>query len=260
MPRSHIAAREIRGVLVVALVAVLIVWLFGKLNDDRAEAKAQRESLQTTTSVATTTSSTTTTIVDIEERLCNISETFRADLASLPARLLTPSGSQLATDLPIDIGFAPVEGETPTVEAPPRIIDPERIDPVASGLLGDPQRIALGFYSAASALRLGLIDADFDASSDYLADLIDVADRYAWDVAVIAQSNVADRWTALTTQPPVGVENSLDYIEETCGIAIGAGFVYREPAPELPVLEQVFVPTEIDPSVDPAARNRSPDE
>ena len=53
MPRSQIMARELRGAVVVVLVALLIVWLFAKINDDRAEAKAQRESRNTTTSVAT---------------------------------------------------------------------------------------------------------------------------------------------------------------------------------------------------------------
>ena len=258
MHRSHILAREIRGAVVVVLVAVLIAWLFAKLNDDRAEAKAQRQSLQTTTSIATTTTTTTTTIVDNDERLCSIAAAFRDDLAALPVRLVSPSGADRSSGLPVDIGFAADDDVEATVQAPPRITDPERIDPLASGLLGAPQRVAFDFYSAASTLRLGLIDADFDATTDYLADLIAVAEPYGWNSAEIAASNLSDRWTALTTQVPVGVDNSLAYVDEQCGIAIGPGFVYREPAPDLPVLDQVFVPAEIDPSVDPAARRRPP--
>lgn len=258
MHRSHILAREIRGAVVVLLVAVLIAWLFAKLTDDRAEAKAQRQSLESTTTVATTTTTTTTTIVDNDERLCGIATAFRDDLAALPVQLVSPGGADRSSGLPIDIGYAPQEGVEATAQAPPRIIDPERIDPLASGLLGAPQRVAFDFYSAASTLRLGLIDADFDAAVDYLGDLIAVAEPYGWNRAEILESNLSDRWTALTTQVPVSVENSLTYVEEQCDIAIGPGFVYREPAPELPVLDQIFVPTEIDPSVDPAARRGPP--
>lgn len=258
MHRSHILARELRGAVVVVLVAVLIAWLFAKLTDDRAEAKAQRQSLESTTTVATTTTTTTTTIVDNDERLCSVAAAFRDDLATLSVQLVSPGGADRSGGLPIDVGFAPQDGVEPTAQAPPRIIDPERIDPLASGLLGAPQRVAFDFYSAASTLRLGLIDADFDAATDYLGDLIAVAEPYGWNRAEIIESNLSDRWTALTTQIPVSVENSLAYVEEQCGIAIGSGFVYREPAPELPVLEQVLVPAEIDPSVDPAARRRPP--
>lgn len=258
MHRTHILARELRGAVVVVLVAVLIAWLFAKLNDDRAEAKAQRDLGRTTTTMVTTTTVTTTTAVDNDERLCSIASAFRDDLAALSVQLVSPSGADRSGALPIDIGFAPSEDEAPTADAPPRIVDPERIDPVASGLLGEPQRVAFDFYSAASTLRLGLIDADFDAATDYLGDFIAVAETYGWNPAEITASNLNDRWTALTTQPPVGVENSLGYVDEQCGIRIGPGFVYREPAPDLPILDQVLVPTEIDPSVDPAARRRPP--
>ena len=121
MSRSHILARELRGAVVVALVALLIVWLFAKLNDDRAEAKAQRDSRTTTTTVAPTTTTTTTIIVDNDERLCSIASAFRDDLAALPVRLRSPGGSEQSTALPIDIGYAPSDDEeSPVVESTER--------------------------------------------------------------------------------------------------------------------------------------------
>lgn len=262
----------------------MIVWLFGKLNDDRASAQDRIEKANATTTVPQTSTSTTTIAVDGNERLCSLASAFRTDLQTVEVRLVNLSGVPLAADdAPrIDLGLhrdgdipalqqdggesnpvdevedaeitteALPEDETPRVP-PPGIIDVERIDPLASGLLGEPQEIALSFYSAAATLQLGLITADFEATADYFSDFVQIGEPASWNLEELAESDLSDRWTALATQPVVGVDATLAYIEEACSIRIGTGFIYREEPPELPVLEQVLVPAPIDPSVDPNA-------
>ena len=56
----------------------------------------------------------------------------------------------------------------------------------------------------------------------------------------------------MSTRPVVSVDNTLLYIEDTCGVRIGNRFLYREEVPELPVLPEVEVPALIDPAIDPA--------
>jgi hypothetical protein len=287
MPRSHVLARELRGSVVVALVALLIFWLFAKLNDDRAEAKERVELANTTTTVAETTTTTTTTVVDDNERLCSLSAAFRTDLSAIRIVLVNQAGDPLSNpgDLTIDVGMhaegdipeeireartvasaaaiaegasipaPPEDASTTTTEPPPptaqpspRIVNTDRIDPLESGLLGAPQKVALNFYTAAAALRLGLIDADFDASSAHFNDLVALGEPLRWDLEEIAESDLSDRWRALVTRPNVSVSATLDYVEEQCSIRIGSGFLYREAAPDLPVLEQVFVDGDVDPS------------
>lgn len=297
MPRSHILARELRGTLVVLLVALLIVWLFAKLNDDRAEAQDRIALARPSTSAPTSTSSTTVAIVDDNQRLCSLAAAFRSDLSRIPIELVDQAGNPISSsnDARVDVGLHPdgdisedvrqqrtvaaaqaeVSGlapddqpleeessdvassseaaENPTVP-PPSVIDTDRIDPLESGLLGGPQELALNFYTAASALRLGLISADFVATADYFADFVQIGEPARWDLEELAESDFADRWTALATQPVLGIDATLGYIEEECSIRIGTGFVYREEPPELPILEEVRVPAPIDPSVDPNAQ------
>lgn len=310
MHRTHILARELRGTLVVLLVALMIVWLFAKLNDDRAEAQDRLSQARTTTSAPETTTTATTVEVDDTQRLCSLASAFRSDLASVRAELVDLAGDPIAgPEAPeIDVGMHP-DGDIPeairearTVAAaaaqpseiapeqpdateseqttepeqtneaettttteptellavpPPAIIDIERIDPLESGLLGEPQKIALNFYTAASTLRLGLITADFDATADYFADFVQIGEPARWDLEELAESDFSDRWTALATQPVVGVDATLGYIEEACSIRIGTGFVYREEPPDLPILDQIRVDAPIDPGVDPNP-NRTP--
>lgn len=289
MHRTHILARELRGTLVVLLVALMIVWLFAKLSDDRVEAQDRLNQAQSTTSAPETTTSTTAVEVDDTQRLCSLAAAFRTDLRALPVELVNLAGDPIATrsGLPIDLGIHP-DGDIPdsirearTIAAesgndpeqteavettttepgellavpPPRVIDIERIDPLKSGLLGEPQKISLNFYTAASTLRLGLITADFDAAADYFADFVQIGEPAEWNLAELAESDLSDRWTALATQPVVGVDATLSYIEEACSIRIGHGFVYREEPPDLPILDQVLVPAPIDPDVDPNINN-----
>ncbi len=282
----------------------MIVWLFAKLNDDRANAQDRLALANTTTTSPETTSSTTTIVIDDNERLCSLAAAFRSDLSAVKVRLVNLAGDEISSsDAPrIDVGLHPdgdipdavreartvaaaeaaanggaiteevettettdstadeaneseesAESEETAAVPPPSIIDVERIDPLESGLLGEPQQIALNFYTAASTLRLGLITADFDATADYFADFVQIGEPARWDLEELAESDFADRWTALATQPVVGVDATLAYIEEACSIRIGPGFVYREEPPDLPILEQVLVPAPIDPSVDPNA-------
>ncbi len=291
MKRSHVLARELRGAVVVVLVAMMIFWLFAKLNDDRAEAKARTADAVTTTTSTTIAETTTTTIVDDNQRLCSLSAAFREDLSAIRIVLVNQAGDPLNNpgDLTVDVGMhadgdipvevreartvasaaaiaegasipEPPEGEnTTTTEAPPPtaqpspvIVNTDRIDPLESGLLGAPQKVALNFYTAASALRLGLIDADFDASAAHFADMVAVAEPLLWDLEEIAASDLSDRWGALVTQPNVSVAATLEYVEEQCSIRIGSGFLYREKAPDLPILEQVFVDGQVDPGQLPA--------
>jgi hypothetical protein len=265
MHRSHILARELRGTLVVLLVALMIVWLFARLNDERAEAQEQRALAQTTTAAPRTTTTTAVLVVDDNERLCSLTATFRSDLRNVKVALVNPAGDSIARSgaLPIDLGLhrdgeLPERGVTSTTDpaesvaqSPPRVVDTARIDPLGSGLLGEPQNIALTFYTTASALRLGTIAADFAASADYFADFVEIGEPALWDLAVLAESDFSDQWTALATRPVFEIEATLAYIEEECGIRIGPGFVYREEPPKLEIFEPLEVPTPIDPSVDP---------
>lgn len=282
--RSHIFARELRGAILVGLVGLMIVWLFARLGSDRAEAQAEA-ALQSTTTVVVTTTTTTTIPIDDNQRLCSLASGFRADLREIPITLVNLAGDPIlpagspAIDVGVhELGDIPEEEvpEFPTVarsnaeaagqdvpetttttsstlpppppaEPPPAIIDTDRIDPLESGLLGAPQRTALEFYSAASTLRLGQITADFAAVADRLATFVEIGESARWDLEELEQSSFSDQWTALATRPIFGVEPTLEYIEVTCDIRIGDGFVYQEEAPELPVLDEVFIPTPVDP-------------
>lgn|GEM_PF-1648242 len=296
MHRTHILARELRGTLVVLLVAIMIGWLFAKLNDDRANAQERVQLANSTTTAPRTTTTTTPIAIDDNQRLCSLAAAFRSDLRAVEVQLVNLAGDATSrADAPrIDVGLhrdgdipdavreartsattqeaendevmpddaVDVEtNETTTTQPPneiaavppPAIVDVDRIDPVASGLLGEPQQIALNFYTAASTLRLGLITADFDATADYFSDFMQIGEPAQWDLAELAESDFSDRWVALTTQPVVGVDATLLYVEEACSIRIGPGFIYREEAPDLPILEPILVPAPIDPSVDPNA-------
>ncbi len=263
MPRTHILARELRGTLLVLFVALLIVWLFTKLSDDRAEAQDRISLARTTTSAPETTTTTTTIDVDDNQRLCSLASAFRNDLSSLEVQLVSPSGSSVsfANGAPIDIGMPSKRDEDDVSEdlvavPPPAVVDPDRINPFASGLLGEPQVLAFNFYTAASTLRLGPISADLDATADYFSDFVQIGEPAMWDLAALEESDLNDRWVALTTQPLVGVNATLLYIEEECGTRIGRGFVYREEPPELPILDPILVP--IDPLVDPNRPSPNP--
>lgn len=291
MKRSHILARELRGTLLVLLVAAMIAWLFVRLTDDRAAAQVELAARQSTTSVVQTTTTSTTIVVDGNERLCSLSEKFRNDLSNIKVELVNLAGDKLARaeDLPIDIGLHPdgdipeevreertVAGEeafangaafTTTTEAvdtttttvpppvsrrPPGIVDIKRIDPLESGLLGEPQQVALNFYTTASALRLGTITADFASSADYFADFVEIGEPARWDLEELAESDFSDQWTALSTRPVFGIDATLAYIEEECSIRIGNGFVYREEAKKL----ETFTPEEVTAAIDPDALGR----
>ncbi len=285
MHRLNFLARELRGVVVVVLVGMMIMWLFARLSDDRAEAKAEIASRNTTTTTTIATTTTTEPRIDDNERLCSLANAFREDLRGLRVVLVNRAGDPLANpgDRDIDIGMHPdgdipievreartVAGDaaiasgasipstvapetTTTTEAPPpavpppSVVNPNRIDPLESGLLGRPQEVALSFYTASSALRLGLIDADFDATADHFADFVAIGEPARWDLEELAESDFYDRWVALTTRPVISVDNTLEYIEETCTIRIGNGFLYRERAPELPVLAPVLQESAVDP-------------
>jgi len=290
MKRSHILARELRGVLLVLLVAVMIVWLFSRLDNERAAAQVERAASQTTTSVVETTTTSIEVVVDDNERLCSLAEKFRGDLRNVKVRLVNLAGDPITQgDLPIDIGLHPdgdvpvevreertVAGEeaftqgaafTTTTEPletttttipppvaiqPPRIIDIDRIDPLESGLLGEPQTIALNFYTAASALRLGTITADFAATADYFADFVEIGEPARWDLEELAESDFNDQWTALSTRPVFGIDATLEFIEEECSVRIGNGFVYRVEAEEIETFEPTEVFTPIDPDAVPS--------
>ena len=294
MKRSHILARELRGTLLVLLVAATIVWLFVRLSDDRLAAQDAQALRQSTTSVQETTTTSTTIVVDDNERLCSLSQKFRSDLTSVKVELVNLAGDSIYSpdDLPIDIGLhrdgdipqdvrealtvageealangaafpttidpdVPVETTTtvpsaPIATSPPRIIDTSRIDPLESGLLGEPQEIALNFYTAASALRIGAITADFAASADYFADFVEIGKGARWDLEELAAGDFSDQWTAMATQPVFGIDATLGYIEEECSIRIGPGFVYREEPPELETFTPTEVFTPIDPGLDPS--------
>ena len=284
MNRWHILARELRGVVVVVLVGAMIVWLFARLSNDRAEAQAARAAREATTTVPVTTTTTTTVAVDDNQRLCSLAAAFRSDLRDIPITLVSLAGDELSSpgDRPIDVGIhelgdIPEEvQETSTVAAaraeasgasipsttapststteppltavpPPTIIDTRRIDPLESGLLGEPQRVALNFYTAASTLRLGTITADFADIADHFATFVEIGEAARWDLEELEQSDLSDQWQALATRPPFGVTDTLDHIEQTCGIRIGSGFVYREEAPALELLPEVVVGNPIDP-------------
>lgn len=286
MHRSHILARELRGIVLVALVAVLIVWLFARLSNDRAQAQAEAALTETTTTLAQTTTTTTTIVVDDNQRLCSLASVFREDLRAIPINLVNLAGDPLAQpgSPPLDVGMhqlgdipeeirqsrtvaaaealasgasipettapitttvAPAPASLPT----PEIIDTDRIDPLESGLLGEPQRVALNFYTASSTLRLGTISADFASVADRFATFVAIGEGARFDLEELNESEFSDQWMSLATRPPFGVDETLGYIEETCSIRIGTGFVYREEAPELPILDEVFVPTPVDPGI-----------
>ena len=282
MHRSHILARELRGVVVVVLVGALIVWLFARLSNDRAEAQAAREAREATTTVVVTTTTSTTVAVNDNQRLCSLAAAFRADLREIPIVLVSVAGDPLPGDRPIDVGMhelgditeevqepstvaaaqaeasgasippttAPITTTTeppPTAIPPPSIINTGRIDPLESGLLGEPQRAALNFYTTASQLRLGQITADFAGIADHFATFVEIGEASRWDLEELEQSDLSDQWQALATRPPFGVDSTLQHIEETCSIRIGSGFVYREEAPALEVLPEIVVGTPIDP-------------
>ena len=287
MKRSHILARELRGTLLVVLVGAMIFWLFARLNDDRAEAQIVLAAQQSTTSVVETTTTSTTIVVDDNERLCSLSQKFRTDLSNIRIQLVNLAGDPISSsELPIDVGlhedgdiaeevreertiageeaFAngaafttttePVETTTTSAAPriatpPPEVIDTSRIDPLESGLLGEPQAVALNFYTAASALRLGTITADFASAADYFADFVGIGEPERWDLEVLESSDFSDQWEALATQPVFGIDATLAYIEEECSVRIGRGFVYREPAPEI----ETFTPRVVDRPIDPNA-------
>lgn len=264
MPRSHRLARELRGTLIVVFVSLLVVWLFAKINDDRAEAKARTAAAVPVTTVATTTTTTTEAPVDDHLRLCSIATAFRLDLQDIEVQLVDSRGNILSNpgDRPIDLGLhadgdlnpeTTADGEVvePIGIPAPRITNPNRINPLESGLLGAPQRLALKFYNAASSLSLGLVDADFDGAAIYFTDLISVGETNGWSHEELALSSVTDRWQSLVSRPSGTIDTTLAYIEAECSIRIGTGFVYREKAAELAELEEVLVPGEVDPSLLP---------
>lgn len=288
MKRTHILARELRGTLLVLLVAAMIVWLFGRLNDDRAAAQVELAASQTTTSEVATTTTAAPIVVDDNDRLCSLAVKFRSDLRNLKVQLVNLAGDPIASrnDLPIDVGlhedgdipeevreertvageeaFAngaafttttePVETTTttaapPVATPPPRIVNTGRIDPLESGLLGEPQQVALNFYTTAAALRLGTITADFASSADYFADFVEIGEPKRWDLEELENSDFSDQWEALSTRPVFGIDATLAYIEEECSIRIGSGFVYREEPKKI----ETFTPDEVIASIDPDA-------
>ena len=95
---------------------------------------------------------------------------------------------------------------------------------------------------------MGQITADFSAVADRLATFVEIGESARWDLEELEQSSFSDQWTALATRPIFGVEPTLEYIEVTCDIRIGDGFVYQEEAPALPILDEVFIPTPVDPA------------
>ena len=118
MKRSHILARELRGTVVVVMVGLLIVWLFARLSDDRAEAQAAA-ALESTTTIAVTTTTTTTIAINDEQRLCSLASAFRSDLRAIPINLVNLAGDQISTPdaAPIDVGVH-VLGDIPEEEVP----------------------------------------------------------------------------------------------------------------------------------------------
>lgn len=165
------------------------------------------------------------------------------------------NGAPFTTTTTIDPETATTTTEAPPEErrTPPPIVDTERIDPLESGLLGEPQEVALNFYATASALRLGTITADFAAAADHFIDFVEIGGNERWDLEELEQSEVSDQWIALATAPVVGVDATLEFIEEECSIRIGNGFVYREEAPELATVAPVRVPTPVDPNANTPA-------
>ena len=135
-----------------------------------------------------------------------------------------------------------------TRRIPPTLIDTEQVAPLESGLLGEPQEVALNFYATASILRLGTINADFAAAADYFIDFVEIGGNSRYDLEELEQSDFSDQWLALSTAPVVGVDATLEFIEEECSIRIGNGFVYREEPPEREVVTAIRVPTPVDPN------------
>ncbi len=144
------------------------------------------------------------------------------------------------------------EPPAPTRRIPPTVIDTEQVAPLESNLLGEPQEVALNFYATASILRLGTINADFAAAADYFIDFVEIGGSARWDLEELEQSEFSDQWLALSTAPVVGVDATLEFIEEECSIRIGNGFIYREEAPELEVVTAIRVPTPVDPDAQQA--------
>ena len=108
--------------------------------------------------------------------------------------------------------------------------------------------MALTFYTAASALRLGSITADFSSTAKYFADFVEIGEPALWDLEELERSSFSDQWTALATRPVFGIDATLEYIEEECSLRIGSGFVYRQEAEEL----ETFSPPEEFPAIDPS--------
>lgn len=248
-------AREMRGVLSVLVVAGLIVWSYDRISDDRDAAKERLalEDAPTSTTEASTT--TTTTPVQDVDRFCIIATSFREDLAGLEINLVDPSGEPVDEDEPkIDIGLSDEEAEDQEDFAqPPQTIRRSRIDPVASGLLPKPQQLALNFYTTAATLRLGPVDADFDAMASYHDEVVNFGEEHDWDIDEIEASATGDRWQALTTRVPIGVQETLDYTLDTCDVSIGTGFIYQEPRQALEEVTESTVFRPVDPSAIPSA-------
>ena len=152
------------------------------------------------------------------------------------------------TTISPDATTTTTEPPPPTRRIPPTLIDTEQVAPLESGLLGAPQEAALNFYATASALRLGTISADFAAAADYFIDFVEIGGDSRYDLEELEQSQFSDQWLALSTAPVVGVDATLEFIEEECSIRIGNGFIYREEAPEREVVTAIRVPTPVDPN------------
>ncbi len=170
------------------------------------------------------------------------------------------NGAPFTTTTTIDPNESTTTTAPPAPErrVPPDLVDTELIDPLESGLLGEPQEVALNFYATASALRLGTITADFAAAADYFIDFVEIGGSARWDLEELLQSDFSDQWVALSTAPVVGVDATLEFIEEECSIRIGNGFIYREEAPELQTVTPIRVPTPVDPNANRAPAPTTP--
>ncbi len=172
------------------------------------------------------------------------------------------NGAPFTTTTTEDPTASTTTTEAPPIErrVPPEVVDTDDIDPLESGLLGEPQEVALNFYATTSILRLGSITADFAAAADYFIDFVEIGEDHQWDLQLLEESEFNDQWLALSTAPVRGVDATLEFIEEECSIRIGNGFIYREEAPELDIVAPIRVQTPVDPGANnqPAPTTQAP--
>lgn len=78
----------------------------------------------------------------------------------------------------------------------------------------------LDLYAEITTFADGDMRGDFVAASRAYREISDIGTRAGWDVVRIAQNKDGDRWRALLTRPPAGVEESRAVILDRCRILV----------------------------------------